>query len=280
MQFADFAELHPNAVASIVAEKTPQKLGIGIPFNGTRRWYLATANRQAGDLYGPDYIVQVRQRMHEIIQMIFADGIKAIYTPLIGQSLAARGAAYMTFAAKTVGALADDESIHWYCAQNIRASCYGEVVQLPADVQLRISHMTQATQHGSSYLRYGTFADRPQPDLISRTVELYRRSSVPPTEEQLAEDYYGGPFVKMGMWIGSDQPTLFDVPLVFGENTALYFLQFPTLYLDQQTWRRLLYDYLFVRGDEESLYPENLTSERRITGLGTRQNGYWLPTTT
>src|SRR5207247_5237767 len=125
------------------------------------------------------------------------------------------------------------------------------------------------------YLRYGVIADRPQPDLISRTIQLHHRLETVPTEAQLAEDYYCGPFIQIGMWIGSDQPTLFDVPLVTREDTALYFLQFPTLYLDQYLWRRLLYDYLYVRGDDEGLHSDDLTFERHIMGLGVRRDGRW-----
>ena len=70
------------------------------------------------------------------------------------------------------------------------------------------------------------------------------------------------------------------MPLVTNGQTALYFLQFPTLYLNQRTWRRLLFDFLFVRGDEESLYPDNVSAERDIVGLGVRRDGYWVAATT
>jgi hypothetical protein len=130
------------------------------------------------------------------------------------------------------------------------------------------------------YVRYGVFADIEIPDIIAHTLRLYQRLGKPPSEAQLLATYYGGRPVKLNIWLGTDQPTFFDVPLVLNGHTALYFLQFPTPYMDFPLWRRILYDYLFVRGDEESLYPENVSSERLITGLGTRRNGYWQPATT
>ncbi len=278
MDFAEFLELDPIRVAALVAEKKPRKFGVGIPFNGTRRWYLATFNAKPDALYGQDYAFRTTCRMWEIIGMILDDGVSAVYSPVIGRALAERGAEYMEFVSQSVAYLARNEAIKWYLDNRIAASCYGELHLLPAHVQERINYMRTATQ-GERYLRYGVFADLPQPDLIARTIRLYERSGVAPTEEQLAEDYYGGPSIPVGIWIGCDQPTVFDVPLAIRENTALYFLQFPTLYLERRTWRRLLYDYLFVRGDEESLYPENLTGERRVTGLGARQDGRWLPST-
>ncbi len=280
MQFADFAQLTSDRVAAIVAEKMAGKLGIGIPFNGTRRWYLATHNKRPDDLYTSDYTYQVRRAIWNILAMMFADGATAIYVPIFGRALAERGEAYIAFAAQAVSVLAEADAARWYAENLIAASFYGETQLLPVEVQERMKSMTEATKAADHYLHYGAFADRPQPDLISRTIQLYDRLGTIPTEEQLAEDYYHGPFIPLRMWIGSDQPTVFDVPLVTREDTALYFLQFPTLYLDQRAWRRLLYDCLFVRGDEEALYPENLTQERHIVGLGVRRDNYWLPSLT
>jgi hypothetical protein len=280
MQFAKFIALSAGEVASIVAQKTPDKLGVGIPINGTRRWYLATYQKQPMDLFGPDYAPRVTHRMWDIARMMFDDGVSAIYLPLIGRALAERGPEYMAFAAQSVRSLADENAVGWYLANDVAASCYGEIDLLPTDIQDLGVTMSRRTKQGKRLLRYGIFADRPQPDLIARTIRLHQELGAIPTEQQLGEDYYHGPYISLGFWIGSDQPTLFDVPLVVGGHTALYFLQFPTLYLDHGTWRRLLYDYLYIRGDEEALYPDNIPEERQIVGLGARQDGYWRPSNT
>lgn len=283
MQLAEFERMEPLQIQAVIKEKVTRPLGVAMPFNGTRRWYLRTYNLlpEAMETRFQDYSLKTRNRMYEIIEMLFEDGVTALYTPSLGRALAERGPEYMEFMAEAMALLADQDSIAWYRRQKIWAGAYGELSLLPEHVQSKLDYLKQATreENASRILRYGIFADKPAPDLIARTIGLYHQLGAVPTEGQLIESYYGAPPVEAMLWIGSDQPTVFDVPLVLNGNTALYFLQFPTLFLDRTTWRRLLYDFLFVRGDEETLYPENITEARQITGLGIRRDGYWVPTT-
>ncbi len=214
--------------------------------------------------------------------MLFNDGVTAIYSPTVGHALGERGEEYMTFIAGALSILADDEAFDWCRQHDIWADCYGETNLLPQTVQDALKHLSSVTHTANArhYLRYGVFADQTTPDLINRTIKLYQQLGTLPTETQLIEAYYNAPPIPAAVWIGTDQPTIFDVPLVTNGQTALYFLQFPTLYLDRHTWRRLLFDFLFVRGDEESLYPDNVSAERDIIGLGVRRDGYWVATTT
>lgn len=278
MQFTEFVNLEPPRVTQLIGERIPQKLAVAMPFNGTRRWYLQAFHKQASNLIDEfeDYQVQAGRQLRAVAAMMYADGVQAVYIPLMGRALLERGTEYMVLAAQAITELATDEALAFYTNHHISAFCYGETNLLPLDIQDKTARLN-TTNQGTRYLRYGIMADRPLPDLIARIGRLQRRIGKLPSEQQLLEDYYGGEFIAAGLWIGSDQPSVFDVPYAVNENTALYFLQFPTPYLDQTTWRRLLYDYLYVRGDEESLYPDNVSTERRITGLGVRRDGYWIP---
>jgi hypothetical protein len=90
------------------------------------------------------------------------------------------------------------------------------------------------------------------------------------------DDYYRGTAWPLDIWVGCDQPTFFDVPFLLAGRTALYFLQFPTFFLTPRLWRRILCDWLFVRGDEEDLEALPLPGRRRlILGLGRRREGRW-----
>ena len=277
MNFSDFASLEPAAVAELVLARD-KRLGVALPMNGTRRWYVDTFHIPASMFldHWQHYQELMLKRLLELAVMMFQDGITAFYTPLVGRAMLERGPAYMKLISEGIAVTASEASMQLYRENQIEASCYGEVSLLPEHVQNHLKRL-ESTKPGMHYLRYGVMADKSLPDLIARTVRLSQATGCPPTDAQLLADYYHGESVTVGMWIGSDQPTVFDVPGVVNEHTALYFLQFPTPYLDRQTWRRLLYDYLFVRGDEETLYPENISNERRITGLGMRNNGYWIP---
>lgn len=278
MTFDEFVTLAPRQMAELLTGRSTEHssaLGVAMPLNGTRRWYLAHFKKQPDELLTEDYSLQTRRGMWDLAVMLFADGVKALYMPVMGRALAERGPEYMHYAAQSLAWLATDEALDWYRQQGITAMCYGDIDILPTEVYERLAALPKLTAGGANHLRYGVFADRSTPDLIRRTIRLHKDLGKLPTESQLLEDYYAGPFVPAGLWIGTDQPTLFDVPLAVHGNTALYFLQFPTLFLDRARWRRILYDYLFVRGDQETLYPENLGRAGRVLGLGVRRDGYW-----
>jgi hypothetical protein len=278
MDFATFAELDPGAVRALVQ---PRVSGVAMPFNGTRRWFLATHGANT-ELYGQAYAHDSRVQMWSIIELLFDDGVRAVYTPVVGRALAERGPAYMAFVCAAVGQLADSTALERYARRQIAVSFYGETALLPPEVRDQIAEATRITHQRTPkhHIRYGVFADRPLPDFIARTVALSQQLNATPTVAQLLEAYYGGEGIPAELWIGSDQPSVFDVPFVVNEQSALYFLQFPTFFLDRATWRRILYDYLYVRGDEETLYSENISSERYITGLGIKHDGFWKPAIT
>lgn len=272
----DFLTFQTQNVSELISERPP--MGLAIPFNGTRRWYLSTFQATPDALMSSDYLIQVNRRMREIMGGMFADGVHTIYTPALGRSLIERGEAYMRFSMAAMTSPADEEGLAW-CAENrVALRYYGELTLLPDDIQAQLADIEAATHgpHVKHIVQYGVFADRPTHDIIQRVVRLSQDSATL-TEQDLIADYYGPAAPPVDLWIGSDQPTVFDVPLVMHENTSLYFLQYPTLFLTHQAWRRILYDMLFVRGDQETLYAENLSPERGIMGLGKRQDGYWVP---
>lgn len=281
IEYNDFVAYSPETVRQIVHERYGQNLGVGIPFNGTRRWYLEHFNKSPEDLFDWDYPEQVSHQMRQIMGMMFADGVAGIYTPVIGRDLAERGAEYMEFANASIMYLSNEKALNWHLDNKVRADYYGHLNLLSDDMQTHIHTTTETTTapDNQHYVRYGVFADESQALVINQTLALAKQLGHEPTASELIEAFYGKPQIDMQMWIGSDQPSIFDVPLVMHGSTALYFLQFPTLYLDNQSWRRLLYDILYVRGDEESLYPDNVTEHRSITGLGTRTDNYWSPAT-
>lgn len=275
MNFSEFVTLP----AEEVRKQINRPIGIGIPFNGTRRWYMRTFNKTKTNILSDDYLDKVFARMREVLGMMFDDGIHTVFTPVIGRDLAERGQIYMQFSNAAIAKLGTEAALTWYREKQIHAAIYGQTHLLFGDVQHVLKNMEQKTRSAQQHLRYGIFADRPLADVIAHTTRLYEQTGVMPSEKDLLASYYDEHIIPVDLWIGSDQPTIFDVPLVVHGNTALYFLQFPTLFLDRVLWRRILYDFLHVRGDQETLYPDNISSEKHIIGLGVRKDGFWMPAT-
>lgn len=279
MNYLEFVDYPSKIVRQIVQERYAHNLGVGIPFNGTRRWYLDQFQKSPKDILTSDYVAQSTRRMRQIIEMMYADGVTCVYTPLLGRDLAERGPEYMGWANNSIYHLVDEEAMAWYQSNDVQVSSYGQLDILSEDSQNLLKGLADETRMANPqhYLRYGIFADRPLSIVIDKTLKLAEQFQRQPTPNELIEAFYSGPRVDVQIWIGSDQPSVFDVPLVIHGATDLYFLQFPTPYLDHQLWRRLLYDILYVRGDEETLYPENIASQRFITGLGHRADTHWHP---
>jgi hypothetical protein len=278
MDHLTFSALEPDAVTEIVRQRVAEPLGVAMPYNGTRRWYLQAFGRQPDARYSADYTEQTRQCRGTLRRCLTTASPRST-CPYFWPALVARGQEYMAFAVEALGWLVDEPARRWYGANHIAAACYGELEPLPDSMRQRLLRTAEETHVSDArrYLRFGVFADQPTDDLIRRTLRLHAALGRPPEERDLMADYYAGPPVRAGLWIGTDQPTVFDVPLVIHGHTALYSLQFPTPYLDRRLWRRILYDYLYIRGDEESLHPEHDPSARLVLGLGERHNGYWRP---
>lgn len=275
----EFTNLPATDVANLVQQHTSHPLAIGIPFNGTRRWYLATQQKSPQDIYSDDYLEVTYGRMLEVMHMLLEDGVHTIYTPIIGRALAERGEEYMQFVSQAVSNVALPHRITFYQQHNIAATAYGELEHLPETVQQQLEAMRSATitLAQNRFIRFGVFADNETDHLIQQIIDIYQTRQITPTATDLITRYYDAMAVPVSVWIGCDQPTIFDIPMMIRGDTALYFLQYPTPYLDVQGWRRILYDYLFIRGDEETLYPHNISTARQITGLGKREEGCWRP---
>jgi len=120
------------------------------------------------------------------------------------------------------------------------------------------------------------FAGSPLGDFSQRAVALSAKLGRAPTAAEILADYYAGPHIPVHIWIGQKRPSVYGVPFLLNSRTSLYFLQFPTPLLDRLTWRRVLYDAMYIRGDDSELFPEDVPLEREVLGLGKLADGFWV----
>jgi hypothetical protein len=279
MNFDEFAGLAAGDVATLVARGMPGPLGVAVDFDGTRRWYMKTHSVGREDLYGDGYATATMREVRRVTRMIFEDGARAVYCPALSVRIEAeRGPEYARFQIeKLVEQLASDEMLSWCRDLGIELSCYGATHRLPPGAREIVETLGERTRSRAKtrYMRWSVFAGSPYNDVFSRVVRLFENRGVVPTDVEVIEQYYGGPHVPLAMWVGHKFPSVSGVPLLLNGRTSLYFLQFPTPLLDLRAWRRLLFDTLYVRGEQSSLHPDDVPSERRILGLGVRVDGCW-----
>jgi hypothetical protein len=279
MHFARFETLPPSEISALVRAHMPQGFGVGVHFDGTRRWYIQTFGVEPNEIYAEDYVLRIMQQIRRVARMMFDDGVTAIYLPALGARIETeRGPEYARFQMESLARELTRPEMLDFCRElAVEQSCYGALDRFPADLRQPLESLPQQTrsEHTSRYMRWATFAGSPLNDICERVVRLHGASGRVPTDRELIENYYGGPHVPLCMWIGQECPAIYGIPLLFNSRTNLYFLQFPTPLLDHSRWRRLLFDALYVRGEQSSLCLEKLSEQRQIVGLGQRIDGFW-----
>ena len=275
------------------------------PINGTRRWYLIE-QLQRGTLpateadYLRDYITRSAENHRHLYRLLFEHGIHTILTSLFGLSLLERGHFYAQVGLNQgLAQLATPEFRAFYRELGIRVRFYGDYRRvLP---QIGYGHLTDLLEgvmadtahHDQRVLFYGVCADDPVDTVAQLAVQHYQEHGVVPTRAQLIELYYGEPVAPLDLFIGFDEPHVFDVPLLATGNEDIYFTVNPSPYLDETELRLILYDHLYARPVPETDYTD-LTPEawralqafyeanrHTVLGVGRKHvlSGVWYPTT-
>jgi hypothetical protein len=268
----EWLHLDDQSLASLV---TPKLSTAVIYLNGTRRWFLS----QDQDWSNYTRLTGAAQR--ELSQLCYQHGLKTLIQPLLGYDLLGRGPHYLKLAVEQgLALLADEAYNNWYHQAEIRVSFYGNwPVTLSelgfAKVAGLLAGIAQETRHYTQHsLLFGVFADRPWDHLLTLAKKVQRG-------EELLHRYYGQPVDPVDLIIGSGQPAIWDLPLLDLNKASLYFIQAPTFCLKQETLRRILYDHLYQRLNDDELYSDLTPQEwatPEVLGLGQRTRKGWIAT--
>ncbi len=267
---------------------------MGWPYNGTRRWYAGyrLANPEAGD-----YMTVLIRRQAEHHRLVFDHGVSVLLAPSFGFETLKRGEAYARYALEGLLQLADDEVYRQMFAAGLRLRFYGDYREALAaphyqPVLEELDSLTRATAAGDGpLLLIGLFADDHYPAVARISVEFAGRTGRPPDRRELVEAYYGVPVPALSLYVGYEQPELFDVPLVTTGLEHLYVTLNPSPSLTEKQLREILYDHLVTRrttpADYDGLPPEaveelsryNESRKGHTFGVGRVEpvSGMWRP---
>jgi adenosine tuberculosinyltransferase len=272
----------------------PEPLVVGWPSNGTRRWYMAH-RRETPD--AGDYLSTIIRRQAEFHGMVLEHGVGVLLSPSFGAVNLERGAEYTRYALGGLLQIASDASYRKLFDGGVRLRFYGDyesVLDTPEyRPMLEACHgLMDATAAGAGPLvLIGLFVDSAHDRVARLGVEFARRNGRPPDRREQIEAYYGVPVPDLSLYVGYEQPQLFDVPLISTGLEDLYVTLNPTLDVTRRQLREILYDHLVARRtppvNYESLPPEARESlieynERRrgmTLGLGDVDptTGIWRP---
>lgn len=241
----------------------PQPLVMGWPYNGTRRWYLLYRRRNPD---AQDYLTTLIRRQAEHHSLMFDHGVSVLLVPVFGAETLKRGPAYARYALSGLLRLADDPVYREMFASGVRIRFYGDyerVLDAPhyRPILRACAELTEATASGEGpLLLIGLFADTPYPTIARLSVEFAERWGRPPDRRELVQAYYGLVVPDLSLYVGFEQPHMFDVPLLATGLENLYVTLNPSPDLTERQLREILYDHLVTRRtppvDYDALSPQ------------------------
>jgi tuberculosinol/isotuberculosinol synthase len=293
MDLATFQNLPTTEVARLVCEAGPKVCVF--PINGTRRWFMLEHPPEGEDDWNAAYLKMAIRRHIGLYQLLFDYGLDTLLTPCFGPDIMERGEGYMRMAAEGLCRLADHpDFLQFYDAYDVRVRFYGDYHKYfgPTPYAYLVDIFDEVTErtahHERRRLFYGLFANDATETVAEAAVRYYAEHGHVPDRHTLVELYYGEHVEPVDLFIGFDKCAAFDMPLLATGNEDLYFTVCPSLYLDGQQLRAILYDHLYTRrGDPDyaalelddwvfmaGFYEAN---RGKTIGVGTKRGGIWYP---
>lgn len=296
-----FTTLPAKEIAQIVKEKGKPKAGIFVP-DGTRRMTLAFGHvsPEADDFYSENVRMTTQYFMHNL-KVFFEHGLQTLFVPLISSAVLKRKKRYQQITLqqglKTI--LKNETWLNFYAENDIRIIVYGDLKYLrESECAQAIEWITEiqklTVKHKTHRLFYGFASpDRIGTGLTHLTIDFYKSYAREPTYDELVKMYYGEYIAPADFFIMSTKLAGLGAlpPLIVGGETQLYFLAAPGIMaLNKDTYRKILYDYLFCRPhkphqnytaedsqDIETLRNYFMRQKSTVIGLGMNIGNFWVP---
>jgi tuberculosinol/isotuberculosinol synthase len=268
------------------------------PINGTRRWFVLEHPELASRRLAKDYLRVAGQRHIELYKLLFDHGIQTLLTPILGQDILERGKGYTELLEQGLVWFArDPDFLQFYDEYDIRVRVYGETRRFlrgtpyahTIDTYEELTRRTAS--HQSHRLLFGICAGDAAQTVAAIGIRFQEQHGRPPDKREIVEAYYGEYVEPVDLFIGSDRPAAYDMPLIATGSEDLYFTVSPSPYLDSHTLRTILYDHLYARrvnddnydrlsADDWKTMADFYTLNRRsVLGLGRkhRSDSFWYP---
>jgi len=296
-----FLLLPATEIARIVKKKGRPKVGIFVP-DGNRRMTLAFSglDPQTDEFYSENARMSTQYFMGNL-KVFFEYGLQTLFVPLISSNVFERNEQYQRISLQEgLNTIFQHETwLNFYNEYDIRIKVYGDLNYFKESECEQAIDWIMATQnytakHQTHRLFYG-FASpkRIGDELMKLGIDFYKLHGREPTYDEQVKLYYGEYIEPADFFIMSTKLAGLGAlpPLISGGETQLYFLAAPgVMALTQDTYRKILYDYLFCRPDTpheeytahdlstiESLKEYYTRQKSTVIGLGRKIGSFWLP---
>lgn len=293
----EFAGLYGLQVAELGTPPT-----VLLAPGGTSRWYFfehaSAAKGYADAKRFRDYGRRTIQRIVELADMMFHDGVQTVFVVGFVEGVDARDKDYNRNLRSGYGMLVDSESMALYEEFGMAPLFRGGWVELLTrlgilDVLDEFRKAEAALPGRDRWLVWTVKDNAVLPaELAPMLAESLANGGAIPDRRALCRAYYGRDLDHIDILIGNNKPSVRDLlpPLVTAGD--VYFTINPTFYMDRGQWRAILYDHLFARRGHYREYPRIEAKAMAALkvfyrdnmgmtlGVGARdeQTGIWKPT--
>ncbi len=266
------------------------------PFNGTRRWFLLEYGRDFNGDAAQNYVELTTQGYINTYKLVFDHGIDTIVAPVFGGEILNRGEEYMREIGTSMELLATHPAfLEFYETYGIRVHFYGDYRKQLSDTPYvsicdSFDEITQKTATNTERrLFYGVWADAATEIIAELSVKHFQNSGRTPSRQELIEEYYGEYVEKADIFIGFEKFNVFDYPMLGWGEESLYFTVAPSLYMNSNQLKNILYDYIYLRPVQDPDYftmpSEDFEAMRKFYkanrkvafGVGEMRGGIWYP---
>lgn len=269
------------------------------PLNGTRRWFHLEHVLPNSPNVMAQYMDLAGQAHIEAFSVVFRHGVRTLLSPTFGMDIMQRDKAYVNMAIVGMHRLIEHpDFLRFYEDYDVRVRFYGEYRKYFAGTPFEpmcdlFDELTDHTRHHqTNRLFWGVCAHDAVQPIADLSVAFFQQNGRTPSRDELIDLYYGEPVDPVNFFIGFDKFSAYDMPLLTTGNEDLYFMVAPSLYINDEQFRRILYDHLYLRHAPDSDYSE-LTEEdwqqmddfykanrMNVQGIGAQHSSgnYWYPT--
>jgi tuberculosinol/isotuberculosinol synthase len=261
MDVDTFLKMPTPEVAQVVRES-----GLKVcvfPINGTRRWFLLEYPERARKDFVRSYLDINAKRHLELYRLFFDHGIETLVTPVFGPDLLERNETYNELLEDGLVIFVKNEDLlAFYEAYEVRVRVYGDADRYLANTGYAgaldaYDRLTQQTQrHDRHRLFFGVCAHDAAETVAAIGHRFYQKHDRVPSKREIVEAYYGEWIDPVDLFIGTDRPAVFDMPLISTGREDLYFTVAPSPYMNARSLRTILYDHIYTRRVDDTGYSE------------------------
>lgn len=298
-----FLRLPREEVCHLILKKNKPKVGVFLSDGNRRLVMMKTGLAPNTDQFYQEYARIFLNNLRNALEIFFSHGLKTLFFPLLGPSLLKRPNKFHQLTIPTVyKTLFLSEDWHrFYREKGIRIKAYGNLEQLKKvdttglNMLEGINNTIRKTAgHEEHTLFFGFVSSNTiDTELTRQIIDSYKLHQREPDYREIVESYYDEFIEPVDFFISSTKIAGINAfpPLLSNKRTKVYYFIAPFfLAFNNETFREILYDLLFLQPEKSILeyqhddlkHIEELSDfyqshQNTIIGTGKKIGRIWVP---